>query len=241
MDGPRWTGAGCATDHGVMDASTPRPGDEGFVAVPGRVPGGGDGQHDPSIGDETGGHAWLDGTAWQIGGREDVAWIKGHTTAGLTITSAIPAVFDAYATVVVPEDDEQQQLSDAALLGLLRETSPHQPWWLGYLETGASDVVFPDAPRVLLYSGWTYVLVKAGPRQAADWRRRDHALPWHPALPEVMFPLDRSWLVSTLWDDDWTCIGGPASLVEAILEHPHLEARTVGLDEDATPPGHVAR
>ena len=28
------------------------------------------------------------------------------------------------------------------------------------------------------------------------------------ALPDLMFPADRSWLVSTLWDDDRTCVGG---------------------------------
>ena len=40
-----------------------------------------------------------------------------------------------------------------------------------------------------------------------------------------MFPADRSWLVSSLWDDDWTCIGGPAELVNRFLRHPDLQAR----------------
>ena len=35
-----------------------------------------------------------------------------------------------------------------------------------------------------------------------------------------MFPKDRSWLVSTLWDDDWTSIGGSDQLVNSFLEHP---------------------
>jgi len=90
---------------------------------------------------------------------------------------------------------------------------------------------------VRLYT-WPYVLVQAGPDQAATWRGNDEALPWHSALPELMFPLDHSWLVSTLWDDDWRCVGGPESLVDALLRHPRLEARAVTLDEDATPPGH---
>ena len=42
----------------------------------------------------------------------------------------------------------------------------------GYLDTGADDIVFPDAPKVTLYSGWPYVLVEAGPEQAATWRQQ---------------------------------------------------------------------
>jgi hypothetical protein len=41
-------------------------------------------------------------------------------------------------------------------------------------------------------------------------------------LPNVMFPVDRSWLVSALWDDDWICIGGPAGLVDRFVRHPDL-------------------
>jgi hypothetical protein len=59
-------------------------------------------------------------------------------------------------------------------------------------------------------------------------------------LPNLMFPADRSWLVSTLWDDDWMCVGGPADLVAAFVPHPRLEARQVGLGEDVTPPGQQA-
>ncbi|OBB96537.1 hypothetical protein A5782_04940 [Mycobacterium sp. 852002-40037_SCH5390672] len=103
-------------------------------------------------------------------------------------------------------------------------------------------MVFPDAPPVSLYSGWPYVLVQAGPQEAASWRRTG-ATPIRPyLLPDLMFPADRSWLVSTLWDDDWTCVGGPVLLVDALLAHPDLRyrVRRVGLNEDATPPGHRA-
>jgi hypothetical protein len=59
-------------------------------------------------------------------------------------------------------------------------------------------------------------------------------------LPNLMFPVDRSWLVSTLWDDEWTCIGGPAGLVDRFLRHPDLQTRAVALGQDATPPGRQA-
>jgi hypothetical protein len=59
-------------------------------------------------------------------------------------------------------------------------------------------------------------------------------------MPELIFPADRSWLVSTLWDDGWTCIGGPVGLIDSFLAHPDLQAARVQPGEDATPPGHRA-
>jgi hypothetical protein len=181
-----------------------------------------------------------DGSTWRIGTAAEVAWIALGTSTGLTITAAIPPVFEAYATIVLPDSDEGQQAHDRAVLALLSEHAAGQPWWLAYLDTGADDVVFPRAPMVTLYTGWRYVLVQAGPEQAARWRRRDLGSFWKGVLPNLIFPADRSWLVSTLWDDDWTCIGGPAGLVAGFLRHPDLQARPVALGQDATPPGHQA-
>ena len=181
-----------------------------------------------------------DGRTWRIGTDADVAWIKQGTGTGRTITAAIPPVFEAYATVVLPEGGDGQDAHDQAVLDLLREQLGEQVWWLGYLDTGADDIVFPDAPMVTLYSGWRYVLVEAGPDQAATWRQRDRPSFWQGALPNVMFPASRSWLISTLWDDDWTCIGGPAGLVDSFVNRPGLQARPVVLGQDATPPGHQA-
>jgi len=108
------------------------------------------------------------------------------------------------------------------VLGLLGEQAANQPWWLGYLDTGADDIVFPDAPKVTMYAGWHYVVVEAGPQQAATWR--DPGSFFTGVLPNLMFPGDRSWLVSTLWDDDWTCIGGPAELVKSSCANPVCKA-----------------
>lgn len=177
--------------------------------------------------------------SWRIGTSADVAWITGNTPAGRTIGSDIPLVFAAYATVIVPDAGPERATRDQAVLGLLAEQSDG-PWWLGYLESGDTDVVFPQAPRIRLYSGWNYVLVEAGPEQARLWRDEDSGSPWRGPLPELIFPTDRSWLFSTLWDDDWSCLGGPGPLVDRFLQHPDLQARAVAPDEDATPPGHTA-
>jgi hypothetical protein len=180
-----------------------------------------------------------DGSTWRIGTDEEVAWISDGTSTGLAITAAIPPVFEAYATVVRPEGGQDKH--DQAVLALLSRQPAGQSWWLGYLDTGADDIVFPDAPMVTLYAGWHYVLVEAGAEQAATWRRSDLGSFWKGVLPNLMFPADRSWLVSTLWDDDWTCVGGPAGLVDSFLRDPGLQARPVALGQDATPPGHQAR
>jgi hypothetical protein len=180
-----------------------------------------------------------DGSTWRIGTEAAVAWIASGTSIGRTITAAIPPVFEAYATVVLPYGEGQVK-HDRAVLALLTEESVGQPWWLGYLDTGADDIVFPDVPKVTLYSEWHYVLVEAGPEQAATWRRVDLSHFYPGTLPNLMFPADQSWLVSTLWDDDWSCMGGPAGLVDKFLRHPDLRTRPVAVEQDATPPGHEA-
>jgi hypothetical protein len=90
----------------------------------------------------------------------------------------------------------------------------------GSLIPGASDVVLDHAPRVRMYSGWNYVLTQAGPHEARTWRSDEGR--WFTALPELMFPADRSWLVSSLWDDAWAGVGGSAELISALLIEPEL-------------------
>lgn len=186
------------------------------------------------------------GHSWRIGTGAEVAWIAEGTSPGLAVSAVIPPVFAAYATLVQPEGAADQERYNRAVLALLTGPSAGQRWWLGYLRTSADDLAFPGVtmaalPTVSLYSGQSYVLVEAGPRQAGTWRRRDAgSLWWHDVLPDLMFPADRSWLVSSWCDDDWTCVGGPTSLVDTFLAHSDLQARPVRPGEDATPPGHRA-
>jgi hypothetical protein len=179
-----------------------------------------------------------DGQAWRIGAEDDVAWIDAGLTGGLSITAAIPSVFVAYATLAFPVDlaldraqlrPAEDRFDDAVLSVLSAHTKP-QPWWLGFIETGASDVVLDDAPRVRVY-GWKYVLVQAGPHEARTWRSDDGR--WFTALPELMFPVDRSWLVTSLWDDAWACVGGSAELISALLIEPELRAGAERTDPSA--------
>jgi hypothetical protein len=187
-----------------------------------------------------GNHVLKDGRGWRLGGAGDVAWINDATSVGNAITSAIPPAFASYCTVELPEGNARAESArhERAVIELLTEQTPEQSWWLGYLDTGASDVVFPYAPRTTVYYGYGYVLVEAGPQQAAGWR--EEGFNW--MLPDLMFPADRSWLLSTMWDDSWTSIGGSQQLVDGFLSNATLGPRAarVALGQDSTPPGHEA-
>ena len=190
-----------------------------------------------------------DGRAWPIGREREIAWIMdGTDDGGVKVTCAIPPLFAAYWTLELPysgDDDWDQNEVDqfpSDVIDVLAADTSEQPWWLGFLQRGDhSDIIFPDAHRVVIYNGG-YVLVQAGPRQAGIWRNtKDHSPPER--LPDVMFPENRLWLASNLWDDDWTYFGGPAKIQRGFLEHPRLRhrVRAVGVDDpDATPPGHIA-
>ncbi|MCK9494136.1 MAG: PH domain-containing protein [Dehalococcoidia bacterium] len=180
-----------------------------------------------------------DGRSWRIGGPDEVAWIaEGTVKHGVAVTVAIPPVFEAYATCYPPgKPPVPTMVHEQTLVDHLVAHTPDQPWWLGYLDTGAHDVVFDDAPMVSLYFDWNYVLVQAGPEQALTWRTgHTRAGLNEGALPDLFFPADRSWLVSGLWDDLWTCIGGSAALIDALHRDPAVAARIIGPDDDRKPP-----
>ena len=94
------------------------------------------------------------GHSWRIGTAAEVAWIAGSTFPNLTIAAAIPPVFDAYATVILPDNGEDTERHNGAMLALLAAQSPAPPagprWWLGYLSTSADDRVFPGVTMAAL-------------------------------------------------------------------------------------------
>lgn len=58
-----------------------------------------------------------DGSTWRIGTGAEVAWIAKGTSPGRAVTAAIPPVFGAYATVVLPYDDERSGERTRVLAG----------------------------------------------------------------------------------------------------------------------------
>jgi hypothetical protein len=170
------------------------------------------------------GHVLRHGQQFPIGTDADVKFITDATIARTAIGGTIAPIYEAYCTVRLPDGNDAQELHEHehAVIDILQRSTGQDRWWLGYLDTGAHDVVFPFAPRVTPFYGHQYVLIKAGPQQAVAWRQQG----WNWALPDLMFPQDRSWLLSTGWDDSWTCIGGPEWLISEFLRDTILGPRT---------------
>jgi hypothetical protein len=81
------------------------------------------------------------------------------TSPSLAITAAIPPVFDACATIVLPDSSEEMERHNRAILASLETEPACWRWWLGYLSTSAGHLVFPGAtmaalPKVTLYADW---------------------------------------------------------------------------------------
>ena len=184
-----------------------------------------------------------DGRQWRLGTEVDVAWLQSRPS-GHTVETAMPLTFEAYATLHPLDGAEVEYVRylellpahERAVVDILRRHTTAQPWLLGYLDTGAHDVVFPAAPRVRAYWDWPYVLVEAGPDQALTWRTEPG---FHGCLPDLYFPADRSWVVTGLWDDTWSCVGGPAELVSALVAERLTNARRVLPHDDACPPDRI--
>lgn len=90
-----------------------------------------------------------------------------------------------------------------------------------------------DGPKVvadqdyLLFGG---ALASAGDWGAADW---GHGIRRDINSPNLMWPADRAWFVTTNIDGTWTGVGGSAGLVDDLLREPRLEVVRARYDQEA--------
>ena len=85
-----------------------------------------------------------DGRAWRVGLDAEIAWIGENTETGLGITSAIPPLFAAYATLELPgtgEHDPASWFEDpdrhaAGVLAVWASTRRHSPGGWGIWKPG---------------------------------------------------------------------------------------------------------
>jgi hypothetical protein len=88
-----------------------------------------------------------------------------------------------------------------------------------------------DGPKVdnsyLLFGG---KLSEAGDWGAADW---GHGIRRAVNSPNLMWPADRAWFVTTNIDGTWTGIGGSTELIDDLLRDPRLEVVRTRYDQEA--------
>ncbi|WP_344880017.1 hypothetical protein [Zhihengliuella alba] len=109
----------------------------------------------------------------------------------------------AFAAGVTAEDGARIELTAAQQADVLElDPSGYQTYWV--FRGGAADLADP------LWAGNDVV----AERQA----------------PDLAWPADRAWFLSTELYEDSTLLAGPAELIRAVVEHPGLEALPVGRD-----------
>lgn len=72
----------------------------------------------------------------------------------------------------------------------------------------------------------TYLLFTGRVEDAGDWGARPTAVDWPRAVPQASFtwPADHAWCIASDVDPDWFTVGGSRALVDAVLDHPDLDA-----------------
>jgi hypothetical protein len=112
-----------------------------------------------------------------------------------------------------------------------RTATPGRCWFAVW--EGFGDVMAPsDIPRLEL-PGRRYYLTRGRVDDATrSFSGRDSPGPYRP--PNLWWPDDRSWFVSTEVDFCWTYVGGTTPSIDAVLADPALEALRSRLSDGIT-------
>jgi len=157
----------------------------------------------------------------------ELDWIRIGTSLGMSIRSAVPGGFDVFGLLDI--DDGARPTEDALLNAL--ETSEGEPLVAGWILR--NSLVTETGDEHLLYANWRYRLRRV---TRSDLTGRPST--GVNGFPDLLFPSDHRWIVSTLWDDSWRSIGlstDRALEVERALPtferiHPDADISTTGRD-----------
>jgi hypothetical protein len=137
----------------------------------------------------------------------DVSWITSDRAAGGTLRYALPADFEVYGVLdLTGEDDATEDMLLNALVTDLSHTLI-----AGWIDRGPWPP--PPGDEHHLYYNWSYRFRRVA---ASDLQ----GLPpeGEGSFPDLLFPQDRSWLVSLLWDDSWRSIGASRTRARRIQD-----------------------
>lgn len=135
---------------------------------------------------------------------EDVAWIRRGTVVSETIRSAIPEGFDVYGLLDI---SEERPTEDALLAAVTADSNTQLV--AGWIDRGP----YPPQPgdEHVLYSGWRYRFRRTKASQLQGLPAEGDG-----GFPDLLFPPDRSWLISLLWDDSWRSVGASNEVARRI-------------------------
>jgi hypothetical protein len=127
---------------------------------------------------------------------QEVAWLRQESTVFGTLRYAIPGGFEAYGALDLPRNISP--IEEPLLDTLASDES--EPLIAGWIDRGPWPP--PPGDEHVLYSGWRYRLRRVAPSEVAGLPTEGEG-----SFPDLLFPPDRTWLVSLLWDDAWRSIG----------------------------------
>ena len=136
---------------------------------------------------------------------EDVDWIRQSGAAFGTLRYAIPDGFEAYGVLDLPADIVPVETSLLGGLGV----EPDDQLVAGWIDCGPWPA--PAGDEHVLYTGWAYRLRRVHASMLAGLPTEGEG-----SFPDLLFPPDRSWLVSLLWDDAWRSIGAPQKAADRL-------------------------
>lgn len=149
----------------------------------------------------------------------DVDWLRLNNGAAGTLGYAIPGYFAVYGAMNLP--DEIAATEDRLLDALAPESG--EELIAGWIDRGPWPP--PAGDEHVIYWDWKYRLRRV---QSSDLR----GLPGEGerCFPDLLFPINRSWLVSMLWDDSWRSIGATRAVArrieQSLLPFEQLSAHT---------------
>ena len=135
--------------------------------------------------------AFKDGRSWPIGTTREVDWIVNGTTEGLSITVAIPPVFEAYASFYEPDGVAILAHERAVVNRLAELTPPSRGGW-------ATSTLAPTASSSTRSQGVSLLglALRAGrcrPRTSTQLANGAYAS-GNGVLPDLFFPtIDPGW------------------------------------------------
>lgn len=127
---------------------------------------------------------------------EHISWIRHDGAAFGTLQYAIPGGFEAYGVLDLPQDIVPIEDALLSTLGV----SPADQVLAGWIDRGPWPA--PAGDEHVLYTGWKYRLRRVPASELSGLPTEGVG-----SFPDLLFPPDRSWLVSLLWDDSWRSIG----------------------------------